>query len=47
MREAHDFSRGSSHEALAYYHNNPKEMREVETHHREAVEEASVIVDAS
>ena len=27
-------------EALAYYHNNPEEMREVETRHREAVEEA-------
>ena len=27
-------------EALAYYYNNPEEMREVETRHREAVGEA-------
>ena len=27
-------------EALAYYYNNPEEMREVETRHREAAEEA-------
>ncbi len=27
-------------EALAYYHSNPAEMREVEYHHQEAVKEA-------
>lgn len=37
----YDLDIADVYEALAYYHNNPGEMRRVERRHQEAVEEAT------
>lgn len=40
VAERYDLDVGVIYEALAYYHNNPEEMRAVEERHERAVDEA-------
>jgi uncharacterized protein (DUF433 family) len=40
VAERYDLDIADVYEALAYYHSNPEEMRQVETRHEQAVAEA-------
>lgn len=40
VAERYNLDIADIYEALAYYHNNPQEMREVEERHEQAVDEA-------